>query len=152
MTHNRELADLARVRTSHYTGCNEEQALTYACEDIVIDVLGSRIMSEDELTIWIADVCEREDVDAPVLVLLPEKGRIAGSTDIDGNVMCLRGRTPSVAVALHELAHVVSRASNHDSQFRTSLVALWRRHLSVEHAGLLHSLYNSTELDVGGWE
>ncbi len=151
MTNIRELADQARVRISNYAECSVEQALTYSCEDAVIDVLGSRSLSGDELTTWIADVCEQEDVDVPVLVLLSREGPIAGSTDIDNNVMCLRGRTPSVAVALHELAHVVSRASNHDVCFRSSLVGLWRRHLSLEHAALLHSLYRATELDVDAW-
>ena len=152
MTHIRELADQARARVASYEGCSQEQALTYACEDVVIDVLGSRSMSEHELTIWIADVCEREDADAPVLVFVPKGGRIAGSTDIDGNVMCLRGRTPGAAVVLHELAHVVSRASNHDSQFRTSLVGMWRRHLSVEHAALLHQLFSINNLAVDTWQ
>jgi len=151
VTYIRDLADLVRARVPSYADCSEEQALTYACEDVVIDVLGSRSVPEHELTIWIADVCEREDVDTPVLVFLPKNGRITGSTDIDGNVMCLRGRTPSVAVVLHELAHVVSRAPNHDTQFRSSLIGMWRRHLSVEHAALLHSLYGATELHVDSW-
>ncbi len=151
MTHIRELADLARVRTSSYAGCSDEQALTYACEDVVIEILGSRVMSEDGLSTWIAEVCEREDVDVPVLVLLPKKGRIAASTDISGNLICLYARTPSVAVVLHELAHVVSRAPDHDARFRSSVVGVWRRHLSVEHAALLHSLYGATELDVEEW-
>ena len=152
MTHIRELADQAKALKTNYTGCGDEQALTYACEDVVIDVLGSRVMSEHELSTWMTDVCEREDVDAPVLVLLPTPGEVAGSTDIDANVICLRSRTPSAAVVLHELAHVVSRASNHDSQFRTSLVGMWRRHLSVEHAALLHQLFSINNLAVDTWQ
>ena len=152
MTHIQELADRAKAQKTKYTGCSDEQALTYACEDVVIDVLGSRVMSEHELSTWMTDVCEREDVDAPVLVLLPTAGQVVGSSDIDANVICLRSRTPSAAVALHELAHVVSRAQNHDVQFRSSLVGVWRRHLSVEHAALLHSLYTATNLDVNAWE
>ena len=151
MTHIRELADLVRTRKSNYAGCSDEQALTYACEDVVVDVLGSRVMSEDEMSTWITEVCEREDVDVPVLVILPKKGRIAASTNISGNMICLHARTPSVAVVLHELAHVVSRAPDHDARFRSSVIGIWRRHLSVEHAALLHSLYSATELDVEEW-
>ncbi len=67
-------------------------------------------------------------------------------------MVCLRGSNPTVAIALHELAHVASRAEMHDNAFRNGLVELWRRHLSIEHAALLHQLFLQTELSVEAWK
>jgi hypothetical protein len=152
VTHIRELVELVQQRFPAYEQCSHEQALTYACEDVVIDVLGSRAMAFAELEEWLQDVCEHEDLDMPVLVSIARRGHVAGSTDIERNVVCLRGSDPTVAIALHELAHVASRAEMHNNVFRNGLVELWRRHLSVEHAALLHQLFLQTELSVDAWK
>jgi hypothetical protein len=104
-----------------------------------------------QLQEWLNDVCEQEDMDAPALASLHGNSRVAGSADIINNIVCVRGDRPSVAVALHELAHVMSRSEDHDESFRTCIVDLWRRHMSVEHAALLWNLYGASELSTGKW-
>jgi hypothetical protein len=152
MTSIHDFAQQAHTRVPQYRGCSPEQALTYACEDVVIEVLGAPTMTVDHISSWMEQVCEIEDIDMPVVLSLSGRSRVSGSADIDSNVVCLQGRSPSTAVALHELAHVVSRSPDHTRDFRTCLVGLWRRHLSVEHAAMLHSLYVSTELASDCWE
>jgi hypothetical protein len=151
VTHIYELVEAVHRRLPEYAQCGHEQAVTYACEDVVIEVLGSRTMTFAELTEWLQDVCEHEDIDMPVLVSIANRGQVAGSVDLGGNVICLRGSDPTVAVALHELAHVITQAETHDQSFRDGLVGLWRRHLSIEHAALLHQLYHHNGLLAGKW-
>lgn len=151
MTHIGELVLTAQQRVPQYVGCSEEQALTYACEDVVVDVLGSRVMSLAELREWLVNVCEQEDVDAPILASLHGNSRVVGSADITNNIVCVRRDTPTVAVVLHELAHVVSRSEVHDATFRNCVVDLWRRHMSVEHAALIHQLFMRSALTIDSW-
>ena len=151
MTTVSELAANAREYAEHYTGCSTEQSMTYACEDVVADALGARLINEGSVAQWLDEVCNDEDVDTPLVVVNNRSQRTAASVDIRANVMCIK-RATTTAVLLHEIAHVATGSQVHGQVFRSALVRLWRRHLSVEHAALLHQLFTEVELSVDPWQ
>jgi hypothetical protein len=145
------LADNARERAGHYRGCSTEQSMTYACEDVVVDELGARIIHDKEMRQWLADVCDNEDVDTPIVIFDNRAKKTIASVDVAMNVMCVHRET-NTAVLLHEIAHVVAASREHGHVFRSETVRLWRKHLSVEHGALLHSLFGEVRLTVDPWQ
>jgi len=145
------LADKARDRASHYRGCSAEQSMTYACEDVVVNELGARIIHEKDMKQWLDDVCDDEDIDTPLVIFNNRKKKTIASVDVAMNVMCVQRET-NTAVLLHEIAHLVAASQEHGHVFRSETVRLWRKHLSVEHGALLHSLFGKVQLTVDPWQ
>ena len=142
---------VAIARASEYQKCSEEQALTYACEDIVDNELGSRNFSSHHIELWLQHVCTREDIDTPHVVVGRAARTSLASADIDSHTICLRGKITTAATALHEVAHVIVGADSHGVLFRDELLRLARAHISVEYAALLYGVYQGVGLEMSPW-
>lgn len=152
MTHIGDLVDAAHGRALAYSGCGHEQALTYACEDVVCEVLGAPQWSIEDIESWLQEVCEREDLDVPHVSVARMTGRAVAAVDITHNHVCVDDRAITSAVLLHELSHISSQVGDHTAEFRSAAVGLWRRHMSLEHGALLYQLFVRTGLSVSLWQ
>lgn len=152
MTENiHSLVERAELLAQQFPKCSHEQALTYACELLADELVGTRVMRDDELEPWLHAVCHREDIDVPHLHMARARTRSLASTDIDSNVICLYGRNTTLSTLIHELAHGSVRIPGHGVLFRDELVRLTRAHLSVEYAALLHSLFVGLGVEAAPW-
>lgn len=142
---------VAHTRALDYSNCSPEQALTYACEDIVDNELGSRNFTSRHIDEWLQQVCTREDIDTPQIVVGRATRFSLASTDIESNTICLRGKVTTAATALHEVAHVIVGADSHGVLFRDELIRLARAHISVDYAALLHGVYQGVGLEMSPW-
>ena len=142
---------IALARANEYSKCSPEQALTYACEDIVDNELGSCNFSSQHIEQWLQHVCTREDIDMPHVVVGRATKTSLASADIDSHTICLRGKVTTAATALHEIAHVIVGADSHGVLFRDELVRLARAHISVEYAALLYGVYKGVGLEMSPW-
>ena len=142
---------VAVARANEYQKCSPEQALTYACEDIVDNELGSRNFSSHHIEQWLQHVCTREDIDMPQVVVGRATRTSLASVDIDSHTICLRGKVTTAATALHEVAHVIVGADSHGVLFRDELGRLARAHISVEYAALLYGVYQGVGLEMSPW-
>ena len=142
---------VAVARANEYQKCSPEQALTYACEDIVDTERGSRTFSSHHIEQWLQHVCTREDIDMPQVVVGRATRTSLASVDIDSHTICLRGKVTTAATALHEVAHVIVGADSHGVLFRDELVRLARAHISVEYAALLYGVYQGVGLEMSPW-
>lgn len=141
----------AIARATEYEKCSPEQRLTYACEDIVDNELGSRNFSSHHIEVWLQHVCTREDIDMPQVVVGRATRSSLGSADIESHTICLCGKKITAATALHEVAHVTVGADSHGVLFRDELVRLARAHFSVDYAALLHGVYEGVGLEMSPW-
>lgn len=139
-------------RSREYVGCSNEQALTYACEDIVEIEYGSREISSDGYKQWLQTVCDREDIDLPELQIARASRTTAASASLDTHSICVRGRRTTTATLLHEVAHLSCGAQSHGVLFRDEFVRLVRFHISVSYAALLHTLFISVGLEMSPWQ
>ena len=142
---------VALARANEYSKCSPEQALTYACEDIVDNELGSRNFSSHHIEQWLQHVCTREDIDMPHVVVGRASRSSLASADIDSHTICLRGKATAAATALHEVAHVIVGIESHGVLFRDELVRLARAHISVEYAAMLYGVYKGVGLEMSPW-
>ena len=142
---------VALARANEYSKCSPEQALTYACEDIVDNELGSRNFSSHHIEQWLQHVCTREDIDMPHVVVGRASRSSLASADIDSHTICLRGKATTAATALHEVAHVIVGIESHGVLFRDELVRLARAHISVEYAAMLYGVYKGVGLEMSPW-
>lgn len=141
----------ARQQRDAYPHCPDEQALVYACEDIVDDVLGSPSLHETDMRSFVFSVCHRENIEPPTLVNGTNAHALA-STDVDTWTICIHRRTTTTSVILHELAHLSVGVDSHGVLFRDELVRLARAHVSIEHASLLHTLFRHMALEMSPWQ
>lgn len=128
-----------------------EQSTVYTCEDLVESQIGSRMLASNEVAAWLERVCEREDVDVPVVTVRRAARTILASADGTTHSICLRGRTVTTGTVLHELAHLTCGAGSHGVLFRDELVRLGRAHVSVEWAALLHRTFTDHGLEMSPW-
>lgn len=145
-----ELVESARARATGFHGCSTEQALTYACEDVVDNEMPSRHLDLTDVTRTVDHICDAEDLDVPLV----EKGRArraVASADLDAHAICIHRPTVTMLTLLHEIAHLSTRADSHGVLFRDELVRLVRTHIGVEHAALLHGLYGGCGLEISPW-
>lgn len=149
-TDHSRLVESARARATGFRGCSAEQALTYACEDVVDGAMPSRAVDLADVAQTIGTVCAAEDLDAPRV----EKGRArraVASADLDAHAICVHRPTVTMLTLLHEIAHLSARADSHGVLFRDELVRLVRAHIGVEHAALLHGLFCACGLEMSPW-
>lgn len=142
---------LAREGTKAYPRCSHEQASVYSCEDVVENELGSRSISSSDIDNWLIEVCSREDIDAPTIVIARASKQSLASTDADTHTICIRGKNTTVATILHEIAHVIVGVDSHGVLFRDELVRLCRFHISIEYAAMLHGVYTGIGLPMSPW-
>jgi len=151
MSNIEQFVQLANDRLAFYPRCSHEQACVYATEDIVEDELGSRIFASKDLEPWLQQVCTREDIDTPHIIVARVTKTSVASALTDVNAICIRGKNTSVATVLHEVAHIVVSVDSHGVLFRDELVRLCRAHISVEYAAMLHSVYSGLGLTMSPW-
>ena len=138
----------ARAHCKNYSRCTPEQALVYSCEDIVDDIAGSQIISIAEIPELLSSICQKEDIETPDLIFARASQRSLASANLNTHTICIRGRNTSALVLLHEVAHVIVGIESHGVLFRNELVRLVRRHISVDSASLLHTLFVHTGLEA----
>lgn len=149
-TDHSRLVESARARATGFRGCSAEQALTYACEWVVDDVMPSRDVGLTDVARTVSRVCAAEDLDAPRI----ERGRArraVASADLDEHAICIHRPMVTMLTLLHEIAHLSTRADSHGVLFRDELVRLARAHIGVEHAALLHGLFGGCGLEMSPW-
>ena len=151
MTSLQDFIDAAHIRAGEYKRGTAEQALVYACEDVVEQELGSRDIPSSEAASILEEICHAEDIEVPrILVARKAKSSLA-LTYIDENVICVRGKKTTLATLLHELAHAVVGAESHGVLFRDELARLTRKYISVTYAALLYSVYSGAGLEMSPW-
>ena len=143
--------DTAIAKANEYKNCSPEQALTYSCEDTVENEIGSRNLSSRLTTDWLEQVCAREDIDVPHVLVRRASPKSLASADIDSHTICIRGMNTTTATVLHEIAHVSIGVESHEIMFRDELIRLARAHISVEYAALLHGVFAGTGLAMSPW-
>ncbi len=151
---SRDIDDLvARVieLSGQHPRSTREQALTYACEHLADDLVGTRELGADETVVLLERICHAEDIDVPSLQFARTRTRTVAATFLDENTICVFGRRTTLSTLLHEIAHTSVRTHDHGVLFRDELVRLTRAHLSVEYAALLHSLFVGLGLDAAPW-
>ena len=151
MTELQSFIEAAQVRAGEYKRCTTEQALVYACEDIVEEELGSRDIPTSEAATILEEICHAEDIEVPQIMIARKAQSSSALTYIDENVICVRGTTTTMATLLHELAHAVVGAESHGVLFRDELARLTRKHISVSYAALLFSVYSGAGLEMSPW-
>jgi hypothetical protein len=143
--------EAAHLRAGEYSRCPPEQALVYACEDIVENELGSREILSIEANDIINDICHAEDIEIPAVLIARKSTSALALTYIEENVICIRGKSTTMSTLLHELAHAVVGAESHGVLFRDELARLSRKYISVSYAALLHSVYSGVGLEMSPW-
>lgn len=151
MSNLEEYVQSAQLQAEIYVRCTPEQALTYACEDIVERQLGTRTMESRNTVAWVEQVCQREDLDTPHIIVGRSTKSTLASASLDENAICIRGKNTTTATLLHEIAHISVGIDGHGVLFRDELVRLTRAHISVECAALLHALYTGVGLAMSPW-
>jgi hypothetical protein len=151
MTSLQPFIDAALHRAGEYTRGTAEQALVYACEDVVEHELGSRALPSSDAESILEEICHAEDIEIPQILIARKAKSSLALTYIDENVICVRGKTTTMATLLHELAHAVVGAESHGVLFRDELTRLTRKYISVSYAALLYSVYAGTGLEMSPW-
>lgn len=151
MTSLHSFIDAAHHRANEYSHCTDEQALVYACEDIVEKEFGSRNIPSTDAESILETICHAEDIEIPRILIARKAKSALALTYIDENVICVRGQSTTMATLLHELAHAVVGAESHGVLYRDEFARLVRRHISVSYAALLHSVYAGTGLEMSPW-
>jgi hypothetical protein len=146
-----QFIEAAHHRANEYSRCTPEQALVYACEDVVEHELGSREILSSEADAIINDICHAEDIEIPTILIARKSKSALALTYIDENIICIRGKSTTMSTLLHELAHAVVGAESHGVLFRDELARLSRKHISVSYAALLHSVYCGVGLEMSPW-
>jgi hypothetical protein len=125
-----------------------ESALTYEVENRFEDSLPTRALTLNEARAWLVIICEREDLDPPQLA----KAKLSGSTQAvaiaESWCILVNDIAPTQHTILHELAHLSCANRGHGKEFRTQLVGLLRKHVSVEHGAHLHTMFLDAGLSV----
>ena len=126
----------------------DEAALTYEVEAAFEAVMPTRSLGIAEAREWLEDLCRSEDLDTPFL----ESARLPAATHAltipDEWCVLVADVAPTQHTLLHELAHLKSANRGHGREFRTELVRLLRRYVSLDHAAELHRRFVSADLSV----
>ena len=151
MTSLQPFISAAQLRAGEYRNCTAEQALVYACEDVVEKELGSREIVSSQAKAILEDICHAEDIEVPRILIARKAKSALALTYIEENVICVRGKSTTIATLLHELAHAVVGAESHGVLFRDELARLSRKYISVSYAALLHTIYSGVGLEMSPW-
>lgn len=146
-----ELVERARTLALGYARSSHDQALTYACELIADEYIGTHELGAIEARQLLERICHAEDLDVPRLEFARKRVTALAATVVEDNTICVFGRHTTLSTLLHEIAHTSVRTHDHGVLFRDELVRLTRAHLSVEYAALLHSLFVGLGFDAAPW-
>ncbi len=125
-----------------------ETQRTYAAEDAFELEMPTRVLSLDEANDWLAMIAEAEGVDSPLVFkskMSKNTEALALSTEW---CIAVRHSKPSQLLLLHEMAHLLCANKNHGTEFRTELVRLVRRYISITQAAALRKTYADRKLNI----
>ena len=128
-----------------------ETERTYAAEDAFELEMPTRTLSLDDANDWLAMIAEAEGVDAPLVfktTLSKNTEAVALSTDW---CIAVRDSNPTQLLLLHEMAHLLCANKNHGTEFRTELVRLVRRYVSLAQAVALHKTFVDNKLTIASF-
>ncbi|CAB4644172.1 unannotated protein [freshwater metagenome] len=151
MTSLQPFIEAAHTRAGDYSRCTPEQALVYACEDVVELEFGSREIPSTDAEALLKEICHAEDIEIPTILIARKSKSALALTYIEENVICIRGKSTTMSTLLHELAHAVVGAESHGVLFRDELARLARKYISVSYAALLHAVYSGVGLEMSPW-
>ena len=125
-----------------------ETQRTYAAEDAFELEMPTRTLSLDEANDWLAMIAGAEGVDSPLVfksTLSKNTEALAIPTDW---CIAVHDSNPTQLLLLHEMAHLLCANKNHGTEFRTELIRLVRRYISLPHAASLHKTFTDRSLTV----
>lgn len=128
-----------------------EQALVYSVERVVESVLPSQVVARRHAHEWLDRICDIEEWDTPSIEAIRSR-RWGGVASTELHAIGISSAKTSALLLCHELAHIVNDEQGHGEGWRSTFVGIVRRHVSVQHASLLHTLYQRVGLTVGEWE
>lgn len=127
---------------------NSETNRTYAAEDTFKLEMPTRVLSLNEANDWVAMIAEAEGVDRPIVfksTMSKNTEALAFSKDW---CIAVRESKPTQLLLLHEMAHLLCANKNHGAEFRTELIRLVRRYISLPHATALHKTFVNNDLTI----
>lgn len=130
----------------------DDQSATYAAEDAHERAMPSRTMDLDEARAWLEAIAHAEDIEPPLLIARRNNGRAEACALREHSAIITYRTRPSAHALLHEVAHLACANASHGREFRTMLVGLVRRHVSLPHAANLHAEFASRGLGVDPFE
>jgi len=125
-----------------------ETQRTYAAENAFELEMPTRTLSLDEANDWLAMIAEAEGVDSPLIF----KSKLSKNTEALAlsTEWCIAVRDSKLTqlLLLHEMAHLLCVNKNHGTEFRTELVRLVRRYISIIHAAAFHKTCSDDKLTM----
>ena len=128
-----------------------ETQRTYAAEDAFELEMPTRNLSLNEANEWLAMIAEAEGVDSPLVfktALSKRTEALALSTDW---CIAVRKSKATQLLLLHEMAHLLCANKNHGIEFRTELIRLVRRYVSLPQAAALHKTFVDNKLTIASF-
>ncbi len=139
---------IASCKSGRVGVTTSEAALTYAAEDAFELEMPTRTLSIDEANNWLSMIAEAEGVDSPLVFKSSmSKNYVALALPTDWCI-AVRKSNPTQLILLHEMAHLFCANKSHGTEFRTELVRLVRRYISLPHAAALQKSYTDSELTI----
>lgn len=146
MSHVSEYVASVKSTARCFQRMPEYQALVYAVEAVVQQVLPSATVDLDGARDFIDSICADLDIDTPGVTVQALRGFSACASH-ERNSIILSKKLTTTMVLCHELAHLICGSDEgHHDEWRSTFVRLARRFISVEHGALLHTLYNRCDL------
>ena len=118
-----------------------EAERTYAAEDAFELEMPTRTLSLDEANDWMAMIADAEGVDSPVVFKTKMSKNTEALAFSKDWCIAVRKSNSTQLLLLHEMAHLLCANKNHGTEFRTELVRLVRRYISLPHAAALHNAF-----------
>ena len=141
-------ASAVKFKSVRVNVTTSEADCTYAAEDAFELEMPTRTVSLDEANDWLAMIAEAEGVDSPLVF----KSKMSKNTEAlalsKDWCIAVRKSNPTQLLLLHEMAHLLCANKNHGTEFRTELVRLVRRYISLPHAAALHKKFIDSKLII----
>jgi hypothetical protein len=141
-----ETALTVNIKSVQVGMINNETNRTYAAEDAFELEMPTRTLSVNEANCWLAMIAEAEGVDRPIVF----KSKMSKNTEAlafsEDWCIAVRESNPTQLLLLHEMAHLLCANKNHGTEFRTELIRLVRRYISLPHAATLQYFFIAKNL------
>jgi len=134
---------MARTRSAQVGVTTNDAERTYDAEDAFELEMPTRELSLDEANKWLAMIAEAEDIDQPIVLRANLSRQTEALALTEDWCIAVRDSKPTQLLLLHELAHLLCANKNHGVEFRTELIRLVRRYISLPHAVCLHNRFIS---------
>ena len=125
-----------------------ETQLTYIAEDAFELEMPTRVLSLIEANEWLRMIADAEGVDSPLVFKSKMSQKTEALAFSKEWCIAVRKSNPTQLLLLHEMAHLLCANKNHGTEFRTELVRLVRRYISLPHAAALHKKFVDKRLTI----